>query len=160
MKKKHHTWIVNYMAMLSLLAIFAVGSLVLMNVGVHVYKNIVENNGENFRLRASLSYAATKVRQYDREGAISVVKEGDTPVLVLKEEIEGVPYCTMLYAYKGSLRELFQEEGWKHELEDGLEIMDLQDFQIAKEGKTLSFTAVEGEEEETLQLYLRSDVAE
>ena len=86
MSKRRNAWIANYASMLALLCVFIIGSLALMNVGVHVYKNIVENNAENFRLRASLSYMATKVRQYDAVDTISVQEEEGVPMLVFQEE--------------------------------------------------------------------------
>ena len=57
MKKREKSgWVISYGGVLAILCAFVIGALVLINVGVHVYKGIVENNGENFHLRASLSF--------------------------------------------------------------------------------------------------------
>ena len=155
--KKRNTWAVNYLALLALLFIFIIGSLVLMNVGVRVYKNIVVNNGENYRLRTSLSYLATKIRQSDEVGAVSVTEEDGVPVLLLKEKLDSGDYRTMLYCYDGHLRELFQEEGMEYKLEDGMEIVDLNRMEIEQQENRIVLTAVDGEEQERLVIYLRSE---
>lgn len=156
-KKQQSTWIANYAGILAILCSFVIGSLVLVNVGVHVYKNIVENNAENFSLRASLAYVATKVRQCDRIDSISVQEEDGVPILVLWEELESGTYRTMIYCYKGKLRELFQEKGMEYKLADGLEVTNLTDFQVKSLGNSrLQFVAGNGQEEESLILSLRS----
>ena len=156
-KKQQSTWIAGYAGVLAIICSFVIGSLVLVNVGVHVYKNVVENNEENFSLRASLSYVATKVRQCDKADSISVIEKEGVPVLVLREELESGTYRTMIYCYKGKLRELFQEEGMEYKLEDGLEVTDLKYFQVSAVSKNrLQFVAGNGEEEEKLVLSLRS----
>lgn len=157
MSKRRNTWIANYACMLALLCTFIIGSLVLMNVGVHVYKNIVENNAQNFRLRASLSYVATKVRQYDMADTISVREEDGVPMLVFQEELEGSKYLTRIYCYDGNMMELFQEEGLEHDLKDGFEIMELDNLQIQKQGNQILLTAMDDGEKESLTLSLRSD---
>ena len=144
MSKRRNAWIANYASMLALLCVFIIGSLALMNVGVHVYKNIVENNAENFRLRASLSYMATKVRQYDAVDTISVQEEEGVPMLVFQEELEGATYLTKIYCYDGNMMELFQEEGLEH------------DLQIEQQGNQILLTAMDGGKKESLTLSLRS----
>lgn len=156
-KKQRSTWIANYAGILAILCSFVIGSLVLVNVGVHVYKKVVENNAENFSLRASLAYVATKVRQNDRVDNVSVMEEEGVPILVLKEELESGTYRTMIYCYKGKLRELFQEESMEYKLADGLEVTDLAKFDVSNlSGDRLQFIAGNGEEEERLVLSLRS----
>lgn len=156
-KKQQSIWIANYAGILAILCSFVIGSLVLVNVGVHVYKNIVENNAENFSLRASLSYVATKVRQCDRTDSISIIEEEGIPILVLWEELQSGTYRTMIYCYKGKLRELFQEEGMEYKLADGLEVTDLTEFQVKNmKNNRLQFVANNGEEQENLVLSLRS----
>lgn len=156
-KKQRSTWIANYAGILAILCSFVIGSLVLVNVGIHVYKNIVENNAKNFSLRASLAYVATKVRQCDRNDCIFITEEEGVPILVIKEELQSGTYRTMIYCYKGKLRELFQEEGMEYKLADGLEVTDLTEFRVSNlEGRRLQFVAVnQEEEEENLVLSLR-----
>ena len=140
-------------------AVFAVyvGSLALTSVGVYVYKNIVENNAQNYQLRVSLSYVATKVHQYDTSGQISVEEENGIPILVLRESLDSGNYRTMLYCYKGKMRELFQEEGLSYSLEDGMEVMELDQLKLKQDGKQIFVKAIENGEQEQLVLNIRSE---
>lgn len=156
-KRQKSTWIVNYAGTMAILCCMIIGALVLLNVGTRVYKNIVENNAENFSLRASLSYVATKVRQCDEAGQILVKEENGVPMLVLKEKLDSGNYQTMIYCYKGMLRELFQEDGMEYKLEDGLEITKLKELQVeCLRDNCIHFVAVDQEEKEELVLALRS----
>lgn len=156
MAKRKDMWIANYFSMLSLLCIFLLGALILANVGVQVYKNIVEGNSENFRLRTSLSYVSTKVHQHDTIGGIAVQEKDGVPMLILKEDMGGSVYDTMVYCYEGSMRELLIEDGLEYKLEDGTEITKLDELQIVKEQDLLQVTAVYQGQEEQVSLYLRS----
>lgn len=157
MIKRRNRWIANYACILALLCLFIIGSLVLMNVGVHVYKNIVEHNAENFRLRTSLSYVTTKVRQFDQNGRIEVKEEDGVPMLCLKEELDSGSFTTMIYCYKGNLMELFHEDGLEYKLADGFEIMELDGFDVERTGNRLLLTSKEGDENQSLVLGLKSD---
>lgn len=157
MSKRRNAWIANYASMLALFCIFIIGSLTLMNVGVHVYKNIVENNAENFRLRASLSYVATKVRQFDTADTVFVQEEEGVPMLVFQEELEGSIYLTKIYCHDGKMMELFQEEGLEHDLKDGFEMMELDELWIEQQGNKILLTAMDDGKKESLTLSLRSD---
>lgn len=134
-KRQEKGWIINFMCILAILGVFAVSALVLMNVGVHVYKNIAMGNAENFKLRTSLSYIATKVRQTDAKDCIYLTQKDGTMVLTLEEEIDGVPYETLIYYYKGKLYELYQEKSNAYQLSDGMDVMELSDmkFEMASE---------------------------
>lgn len=157
MKRQQSHWMINYAGILSLLCSFLIGSLVLINVGMHVYKNIVAHNVENFRLRASLSYVATKVRQNDVKNAISVEEHEGVPVLVLREEKESGNYRTMIYCYEGNLMELFQEESMEFELKDGLEVLPVSGFDVKETAPgQLDLVVRNGEETQSLRLSLRS----
>ena len=159
MIKRRNAWIANYAGMLSLLCMFIVGSLALTSVGVYVYKNIVENNAQNYQLRVSLSYVATKVHQYDTSGQISVEEENGIPILVLRESLDSGNYRTMIYCYKGKMRELFQEEGLSYSLEDGMEVMELDQLKLKQDGKQIFVKAIENGEQEQLVLNIRSEYA-
>lgn len=157
MRKRHNQWISNYACILALLCIFIIGSLILMNVGVHVYKNIVENNAQNFRLRTSLSYVASKIRQYDEAGKIYVADENGTETLCLKEELDSGSYTTMIYCYDGKLMELFHEDGLEYKLADGFDVLSLDDFKVQLEKNRVKLVAVDGEQADSMTISLRSE---
>lgn len=128
-KEREKIWIVNFMSILAILGVFAIGSLLLINMGIHVYKNIVLSNEENFRLRTSLSFVVTKIRQCDEAGKVSVEEKDGTSVLVLEEEYD-TTYRTMLYYYNGELKELFQEKELTADLKDGITVTEIEGFQV------------------------------
>ena len=160
-QNKRKSFFVNFLCTIGILGAFAIASLVLANVGVRVYKNIVLENSNNFKLRTSLSYVATKVRQADAEGMVYIDRREDTDVLVMEEDIEGVPYERLIYYFKGKLYEVFHEKGGEFYLGDtayGYTIMEIDDFNMTNQGDSgLRLTAVNGSgEEESLVLHLRT----
>lgn len=142
---------------MAILGCFAIGALVLANVGVQVYKNIVTSNSENFKLRTSLSYIATKVRQCDERGCVYITKEQGTPMLILEERGEGIDCITRIYFYKGELKELYQEKGMEYQLKDGLAVTELKEFDILQlPNNRISMTAKNKQgEKENLVISLR-----
>lgn len=160
MEKKHSkSWIIHIICILAILGIFAISSLLLVNVGVQVYKNIVLNNTENFKLRTSLSFVATKIRQFDEKDAITVEERQGTPVLVLKEEVDGIVYHTMIYFYEGKLCELYQEEGAEQELSYGQEVTEINEFIIEQPKDNLVKLTAKDIDGETESLYVNIQTA-
>ena len=158
---KRKSFFVNFLCTIGILGAFAISSLVLAYVGVQVYKNIVSENSNNFKLRTSLSYVATKVRQADVEGMVYLDYRENTDIIVVEEEIEGVPYERLLYFYKGRLYEVFHEKGGEFYLDNegyGYEIMEIENFHMENLGVTgLLLTASNGSgEEESLVLHVRT----
>lgn len=159
MENKHSKgWIINIVCILAILSIFAISALLLANVGVQVYKNIVVSNTENFRLRTSLSFVATKIRQSDAYDKILMEERDTVPMLVLKEEVDGITYDTRIYYYDGILRELYQETGSEYELSYGEEITEIADFTIELENENLiKLTAINADQEsESLYICMRT----
>lgn len=143
--------VLKYICLLIVLGVFAVSALILVNAGVTVYKNIVLNNAANFKLRTSLSYVATRIRQSDTKGSIYLTDKEGTSVLTLEEEIEGVVYETLVYFYNGNLYELYQEKGTEYEFSTGVEVMELSgmEFEMVSDGllKATAYSSHENREE-------------
>lgn len=156
-KQRQRIWIVHFISMLAILGSFAIGSLVLANVGIRVYKNIVVNNAKNFQLRTSLSFIATKVRQYEEIGKISVLEKEGTSMLVLQEAGEPA-YHTMIYYHDGQLKELLQEEGLEYKLQDGFCVTELAGLEIQQPANNMLQFTVQNQdgETETLVMNLRT----
>ena len=113
-------------SMVFLLGIFAVASLFLINIGVQVYKNVVIANNDNFELRTSLSYLATRVRQADQTGMVEIREEDGLKILVLGEENEDGEFETCLYFWDGFLYEHFMEKGGYFEPGYGMETFEVE----------------------------------
>lgn len=157
-KQERNTWMVSLISTILILGIFAVSSLFLVDIGVQVYKNVVVANNDNFELRTSLSYVATRVRQADGEGMVYLEEIGGLNVLVLEEELEGEYYQTLVYYMDGWLFEHFMEKGGYFEPGYGMQTFEMADFTMQEtESGQLHLTAVNkaGDAEE-LYLALRS----
>ena len=95
---------------LVLFALLAVCMILVLLTGVGVYKRLTERERESYKRRTVPLYIATKVRQADCDGAVVLEKQGETDVLVLKEQIDGSGYATRIYCHEGAVRELFSAE--------------------------------------------------
>lgn len=155
---EQRSWIVNLISTMVILGVFAISALLLLNVGVRVYKNIALSNSENFKLRTSLSYVATKVRQSDESGLIQYVEKEGVGVLSLMEKLEDGNYETLIYYYDGSLRELYQEEGANLPLEIGTPIVEAADFRMEiDENGCITMEVENGSgDQETLRINVRT----
>lgn len=87
-------------------------------------------NDNNFELRTSLSYVATKIRQTDTVGYPKMEQKDGVDLLILGEEIEGNMFETLIFHKDGSLYEIYQEAGAEYELDYGQETMEIENFSI------------------------------
>ena len=149
--------LVNAAGTVVLIALFAISALVLLGAGMQVYKNVVLAANENFELRTSLSYVATKIRQYDASGYVDVVNRNGMDTLVLSEEFDGDIYNTLIYYKNGYLCELTEIEGYEPDYDFGFETMEIDDFSVKKDGDNISLSAANASgDRETLTIALRS----
>ncbi len=143
---------------LSILVLFAIMSLVLINVGVRVYKNVVLANNSNFELRTSLSFLATRVRQGDSAGLVDVRDFAGKDALYLSEDFDGDFYDTIIYHEDGKVYELSMMRGHEVDSDAAFEIMEIDELTISKSGDVITLTARNaGGETEVLNITLRSE---
>lgn len=157
-KQTEKGWIVNFICSILLLGIFAVGALLLLNVGVRVYKNIALNNAENYKLRTSLSYVATKLRQTDAQGCVSLEERQELPVLVLREMDGDLEMETLIYFYQGSLREVYQMAGANFRPDSGGVIVEAAEFSmtLGENGMVHMTAKNKNADQQSLQVFLQS----
>ncbi|MBO4414905.1 MAG: DUF4860 domain-containing protein [Lachnospiraceae bacterium] len=149
--------IVNAAGTIVLIALFAISALVLLAAGMQVYKNVVLASNENFELRTSLSYVATRIRQFDAADRVDVVNYDGMDTLVLSEEFDGDIYNTLIYYKNGYLCELTQVDGYEPDFDFGFETIEIDDFSIKKEGNFIILSATNASgDTETLKIGLRS----
>jgi hypothetical protein len=141
-----------------LILIFAISALGVVIIGGEVYKGIVARSDENFEMRTALSYVATKVRQGDSAGMISVEKFGDSNALVIEEEYDGSVFEQWIYHHDGALWELYIAEGIDFSPEDGFKIMEVErvDIELASNKVSIEVETSGGRVSE-LSLALRSE---
>lgn len=121
MKKTHAS--LDVIAGLILFCIFTVTMLFVLVSGAGAYQNISETMEEQYRERTCLHYIAAKIRHFDDAGQVYVGDFAGQNALYLEEELDGVAYSTVLYAWNGSIRELFTIKGTELAPDDGFEII-------------------------------------
>ena len=141
-------------SMVFLLGIFAVASLFLINIGVQVYKNVVIANNDNFELRTSLSYLATRVRQADQTGMVEIREEDGIKILVLGEENEDGEFETCLYFWDGFLYEHFMEKGGYFEPGYGMETFEVESLIKKQKASGQLYFRATGGGGDTEELYM------
>ena len=130
--------------------VFAVCGLALVAVGIMEYKNIAVTNVETYKLRTSLSYVATKVRQNDCEDSVVLKDVNGTERLLLYEDINDVIYETAIYWYDGALREYYHEKDSTFAAENGFEVVEVSNFDFERRDEGLlkiTATDVDGRQE-------------
>ena len=156
-RQEKKTWMVSLISMILILGFFAISCLFLMNVGVQVYRRIVTANNDNFQLRTSLAYTATKVRQADKNGEATVRRIDDVEVLFLTEEYEGRLFETAIYPWEGHLYEYFMEKGNEFQPGYGFDTFEIADFRFEQEENQIKMTAVnKAGDRESMIVFLRS----
>jgi len=139
-------------------AAFMISILLVLLTGADVVQKLTRRDQESFDRRTAAQYVATRVRQADSAGMITVLQSDGQDVLVLAEEINGTMYETLVYCYDGYLREMFVEAGMGQDPEFGEKILPMQAFRVADGGTQLQVELQFAEEEqETVRLYLRSE---
>ncbi|NBK79078.1 DUF4860 domain-containing protein [bacterium D16-76] len=87
--------------------LFLAGFFLLVTFGASTYRDAVESQSQNNRMRALLSYLSTCVHANDHKGALALYPEGrdgvDGPVLAVYDRDSG--YAVRLYQWKGNLVE-------------------------------------------------------
>ena len=141
-------------SMVFLLGIFAVASLFLINIGVQVYKNVVIANNDNFELRTSLSYLATRVRQADQTGMVEIREEDGIKILVLGEENEDGEFETCLYFWDGFLYEHFMEKCGYFEPGYGMETFEVESLIMEQKASGQLYFRATGGGGDTEELYM------
>ena len=90
---------------------FTLSAIVIILFAARVYQATVSKATMTYNANTSLAYIREKMHQHKDENAISVTAIGGHSALKLTETIADEEYVTYIYAYDGSLRELFMKSG-------------------------------------------------
>lgn len=155
--ERNHT--VDILFVITLFCVFAFSIILLTGAGANVYESIVESMTENNNSRTSFSYIINKVHGSDMEGRVSLGTYEGLESLVISEEIDNVVYCTYLYYYDGSVRELFTRSGQEFDPSFGTEILPADSFSVSyvTDGLLKFEITPAGCEKETLFVDVRSN---
>ena len=139
-------------------AAFMVSVLLVLLTGADVVQKLTARDQAGFDRRTAAQYIATRTRQADCAGMISVRSFGSGDAIVFAEEIDGVRYETLVYCHEGYLREMFVEAGMEQAPEFGEKIIAMTALQADDCGGYLKvhLQMADGTEERVL-LDLRSE---
>lgn len=125
---RQHT--VDSLFTLSLLGVFAISALLVTVFGANTYEKIVAKSSYLYESGTSLSYIREKIRQNDTAGGVFITQVEGTDVLCLKSSVADRSYLTYIYFLDGSLRELYQQEGYDLPLSAGQQILSVHDLSM------------------------------
>lgn len=155
-REKDHS--LNGLLALLLFGVFAACVLSVLLMGADAYQRLTERDRESYDSRTAAQYIATRVRQADRSGGVSVGAFGGSDALELWETIDGEAYVTRVYCHDGWLRELFTDAAGDFAPEDGEPVLEAESLSVSLSGGGLLTVDITGADGETQQvtLYLRS----
>ena len=128
----------------SLFCVFALSALGVTAAGAVLYQRTVSQERSDYNLYTALSYIEQKLKSCDQAGEISLEEEEPGTVLCLHQEIGDSSYHTYIYAYEGSLTELFIPADREPDFSGGTPLLDIADLELTQTGQGLfSLTVTE-----------------
>ena len=141
---------------LTLFLLLSALSVSVILAGSTVYEKISADMDQNYDRRVTFSYLATKIRQNDRTGCISVEqKEGVDMIAIKENEFE----TTYIYYFEGYIRELFVDADTAFELDwgDGMIKAEGFDFVFVENKNEIEMSLTDsGGNVQSTKVYLRS----
>lgn len=123
---QHH---IEGLLMLLMFGVFAACVLGVLLTGAGAYRRLSERDRSAYERRICTQYIASRVRQGDTLGGVTVEPFGGTEALALA----GDGYVTRVYWHNGYLMELYASEDARLSPEDGERIMALEGLSLAME---------------------------
>lgn len=136
-RKIENKHIVDTLFVLTLFAVFAVCSMLLIAFGANIYQKTVDNMEDHFNIYTSVTYISEKIRQGDSSSSLEVVDFGDGNAFKIASNIEGTDYLTYIYMYDGYLKELYIKADNPLEPKAGQKLLPVSRFDITSEATNL-----------------------
>lgn len=121
-----------------LFLVFAALMLTVILLAGKGYSGISKGLEQTYGQRTALSYVANQLRQHDQANSVSVEERQGANVLVLKEQVDGQPYETMIYWKDGMVWEMFAAEGADIPLSSGTQVLPADSLQFHQEDGQIS----------------------
>lgn len=131
---------VSGVAVAVIACIFVVTILGTLLFGVSVYKSITESSNEVSNRRICLSYMSAKIHSADEQDLVYVSEFCGLPALCIDEDIDGMLFHTVIYAYGGKLREINYLDGLEFGPDAGEEIADAESLELSQSGRMITIT--------------------
>lgn len=141
---RQHQFHISGLAVLLVLAVFALCLLLVLLTGARVYAGLAEDGGLHHAQRTAAAYLSTRLQQ---SGRVYTEDFDGTDALVFPETIGGKTYLTRVYCHDGWLRELFTGENGDFSPADGEKLLEMTELSLIMEEELLQlhFTLPQGE---------------
>lgn len=140
MKKREIQHYMDALAVLLLLGVFSACILSVLLTGAGAYRRLTQRDQEAYTRRTAVQYVATRIRQSDCLGQVTVEDFLGVPALVLREE---GGYATRVYCHDGYIKELYAYEEDLMVPGDGEPILAAQGLDFSLEDGLLTVTATD-----------------
>lgn len=130
MRQIENKHIVDTLFVLTLFAVFAICSMLLIAFGANIYRKTVDNYEEHFNISTSASYITEKVRQSDNSGAMDIIEFGDGNALRISSTYNNIDYYTYIYMDNGYLKELYAKAESKLSPKAGKKLLPIISFSV------------------------------
>ncbi len=141
-----------------LLGIFAVFSTMMVLLGARTYKATSERTQQHNEGRVAAAYVRSMIRGDDAKKVIRLEELGDIQAVTMTYTYDGEEYLTRLYAYDGSLRELFTAAEFEFDPEQGEPVCALDTLTGEMSPGLLTLHLKDNDVETTVDIALRCAV--
>jgi hypothetical protein len=153
-QKDNSKHMIDILFVLSLFALFAICSVVLILFGADIYKKTVSSMDSNYASRTSVAYITEKVRQSDQYDSIYIDDSLGYERLMMTQEINGFTYATSLYEYDGFLYELFARTDIELPIDAGQQVIAINNLKFELVTDSLLKVDYSDESEESKTIYI------
>ncbi len=140
---KRKQYAIDTLFVLSLFAVFAITSLLLVYSGTKAYENITVSMENSFSSRTAISYIDELVKQNNSKDNINVGEVEGITALKITEMAADIEYVRYIYFYDGYLRELFIPSDMVPTATDGQRLVRLKNFTLIEIDGLLHFTVTD-----------------
>lgn len=155
-RKIENKHIVDTLFVLTLFAVFAVCSMLLIAFGANIYQKTVDNMEDHFNIYTSVTYISEKIRQSDSASSLEVVDFGDSDAFKISSNVDGTDYLTYIYMNDGYLKELYIKADHKLEPKAGQKLLPITRFDITEESPGLYSYVITDDNDSTLVMKISS----
>lgn len=152
---KHGT-IIEMACILILLILFGGSTYSLAVAGYESFNRMNKSQDECLNTRVAMNYLSMHIRRSDTKDSVRI---DDSPMgncLVLSENIEGERYETRIYLHNGYLQESFVSAKTPFYEDYGLEIIQLDSFNIKRKNNMIEIELSSGVNKRSTKLTLMS----
>ncbi len=159
-KQQTQKHVIDIIFLIALLGLFAICAVLVLILGIRIYRNITMQMNSNYDTRTAFAYITEKIEQADTLDAISVTDFGDGCALQIDQTINRESYTTYIYTYEGNLCELLVRSGKKLSPRAGQALFACNTFEINESSDSLYHVSIGIEDEDPLSIYISTHCTE